>query len=127
LRQHGTPTNPQQISEHSVLHYSNISMRDEWSWLYAHSPQEPDLTYAFSSNNAEALRAMALGGMGITVLPDFIVEAALAQGSLVQIFKKLTPTPLPLYAVRPSRQFTPARVRAFIEFLQDSFKPQKRN
>lgn len=121
LRRHGRPTQPNEITAHHLLHYSNISMKDEWSWLFEHSTAMPDLDYTFAANNAEALGAMTMQGVGITVLPEFTIEDALKTGSLEQIFKDFSPTPSPLYAVRPSRQFTPARVRAFIAFLQQSF------
>lgn len=121
LKSRGTPSRPAQLGEHQLLHYSNITMTDEWAWLYSEQEAMPELGVVFSSNNAEALREMAVKGMGVTVLPEFIVEDAIDRGELIQIFKKYTPPPLPLHAVRPSRQFTPARVRAFIEFLQASF------
>lgn len=126
LKKQGTPTKPLDLTTHSLLHYSNITLEDEWAWLYGVKMRQPDLSYEFSSNNAEALREMAVQGMGITVLPDFIVEEAIKNQSLVPIYRQFTPTPLPLHAVRPSRQFTPARVRAFIDFMRESFAAGKR-
>lgn len=127
LKRHGTPKNPRQLMTHKLLHYSNISMKDEWSWLCGEEISLSNTPYVFAANNAEALREMALQGMGITLLPEFSVEAGLKSGQLVQIFKNIAPPPSPLYAVRVSRQFTPARVRAFIEFLKQEFsgKPSR--
>ncbi len=121
LKQYGTPTLPRQIGNHRLLHYSNISMKDEWSWLFDEDETLSELSYVFSANNAEALRAMAIQGMGITMLPAFSAEAAIKQNQLVPIFRKITPPPSPLFAVRVSRQYTPARVRAFIDFLKEAF------
>lgn len=121
LKQYGTPTLPRQIGNHRLLHYSNISMKDEWSWLFDEDETLSELSYVFAANNAEALRAMAIQGMGITMLPAFSAEAAIKQTQLVPIFRKITPPPSPLFAVRVSRQYTPARVRAFIDFLKEAF------
>ncbi len=121
LKQYGTPTLPRQIGNHRLLHYSNISMKDEWSWLFDEDETLSELSYVFAANNAEALRAMAIQGMGITMLPAFSAEAAIKQNQLVPIFRKITPPPSPLFAVRVSRQYTPARVRAFIDFLKEAF------
>lgn len=120
LRQHGTPTKPAEISAHRLLHYSNMPIKDEWSWLFDAGEQLPNLDFSFAANNAETLRAMALEGMGITILPEFSVAEALKNGELIQIYQNTMPPPSPLYAVRVSRQFTPARVRAFIEFLRNT-------
>ena len=121
LKQYGTPTLPRQIGNHRLLHYSNISMKDEWSWLFDEDETLSELSYVFAANNAEALRAMAIQGMGITMLPAFSAECAIKQKQLVPIFRKISPPPSPLYAVRVSRQYTPARVRAFIDFLKGAF------
>lgn len=121
LKQYGTPTLPRQIGNHRLLHYSNISMKDEWSWLFDEDETLSELSYVFAANNAEALRAMAIQGMGITMLPAFSAEAAMKQNQLVPIFRRITPPPSPLFAVRVSRQYTPARVRAFIDFLKEAF------
>ena len=121
LKQYGTPTLPRQIGNHRLLHYSNISMKDEWSWLFDEDETLSELSYVFAANNAEALRAMAIQGMGITMLPAFSAEAAIKQNQLVPIFRRITPPPSPLFAVRVSRQYTPARVRAFIDFLKEAF------
>ena len=122
LRQHGIPIKPAEISAHRLLHYSNMSIKDEWSWLFAEGEELPDLDFNFAANNAEALRAMAVQGMGITVLPEFSVAESLNNGQLIQIFKERTPAPSPLYAVRVTRQFTPARVKVFLEFLKQSLR-----
>lgn len=120
LKRFGTPTVPAKIANHRLLHYSNISMKDEWSWLFEEDDTLPELSYVFAANNAEALRAMAIQGVGITLLPAFSAEAAIQQKQLVPIFKNITPPPSPLYAVRVSRQYTPARVRAFIDYLKEA-------
>lgn len=121
LEKYGTPRTPEDLTKHKLLHYSNISMKDEWSWLCGEESYLSNTPYVFAANNAEALREMALQGMGITVLPEFSVETGLKTGQLVHILQNPAPTPSPLYAVRVSRQFTPARVRAFIDFLKQAF------
>lgn len=121
LQAYGKPTKSQQLATHKLLHYSNISMKDEWGWLGVEDNVLANMPYTFAANNAEALREMALQSMGITILPGFSVEAGLKSGELVQILKNFSPPPSPIYAVRVSRQFTPARVRAFIEFLKSEF------
>jgi DNA-binding transcriptional LysR family regulator len=69
------------------------------------------------ANNGDALMPALLAGIGIAVLPDFIVREALADGRLEAI---LTDWSLPqgaLHLVMPSAGPRPARVEALLDFL----------
>ncbi len=118
LRERGVPRTPAELEGHACLHYSLLSMREEWGVLVGEGVQ---LDTPFSANNAEALTEAAVQGLGIVQLPEFALEAALADGRLVRVLQGYEPPPFGLYAVRLSRQFTPARQRLFIDFLRQSF------
>lgn len=125
LARNGEPTAPEELKQHCCLHYSLLSLRDEWGFLFKDAGETVDIRSSFSANNAEVLKQCAIEGMGITLLPRFVVEDALADSRLRQIMGAYTPAPSGLYAVRPSRRFVPARVRLFIEFLRESFGADK--
>ena len=121
LAEKGEPQGAEDLKHHSCLHYSLLSLSEEWAFAFGGSAETSDLHSPLSVNNAEVLRECAIQGMGITLLPRFAVEDALADGRLRQVLSAFSPEPLCLYAVRPSRQYTPARLRLFIAFLQESF------
>ena len=75
----------------------------------------------FCSNNGEVLAEAAAQGLGITLLPDFIVEAQLADGRLVKLLEEFARAPLTLFVLYPSRQHVPAKARMFIASLIDHF------
>lgn len=120
LAQRGIPKSLAELQGHACLHYSLLSMREEWGSLVG---ENVSLETPLSANNAEALAEAAAQGMGIVQLPHFALEAALADGRLVTILQGYEPPPFGLYAVRLSRHFTPARLRLFIDFLRESFGP----
>lgn len=117
----GEPQTPEDLKRHCCLHYSLRSVREEWSAAFSETTELIDIKGALSANNAEVLKEFAIQGMGITLLPRFVVEDALADGRLCEVLPGYSPVPFGLYAVRLSRQFTPARVRLFVEFLRESF------
>ncbi len=125
LDRNGEPTTPEDLKKHCCLHYSLLSVRDEFGFLFKDAGETVDIKSSLSANNAEALKQCAIKGMGITLLPRFVVEDALSDGKLRQVMATYTPTPSGLYAVRPSRRFVPARVRLFIDFLRESFGEDK--
>ena len=71
----------------------------------------------FWSNNGEVLAEAALQGLGITLLPHFIVEDALADGRLVRVLEGRERGPLTLFVLYPSRQHVPAKTRLFIDHM----------
>ena len=58
-------------------------------------------------------------GLGITLLPDFIVEDALAEGGLVRVLEGRERAPLILSVLYPSRRHVPVKARLFIDYVID--------
>lgn len=72
---------------------------------------------ALTVDDLEVACDAAVGGAGIVRLPRFLCAAALADGRLVELFGDLPPVVRGVYAVWPSRQHVPARVRLFVDAL----------
>lgn len=119
LARAGRPATLAGLRGHSVLNYSLLSVREEWGRLIGDPGEQLDLKVPLAANNAEALAECAIQGMGIVLLPEFVLADALADGRLVQLLADASPEPFGLFAVRPSRQFTPARLRLFIDYLRE--------
>ena len=117
LEAKGTPTKPADLLQHDCLHYNVISELEEWTFDGPAGSETVAVKGSFCSNNGDVLLQAALDGLGITLLPDFIVADALAEGRLVRILKKRERAPLTLFALYPSRQFVPVKTRLFIEYI----------
>jgi DNA-binding transcriptional LysR family regulator len=63
----------------------------------------------------------AEAGLGLAMLPTFIVHAQLRRGSLVQVLPGWAPPSLALHAVWPPTRHLPAKTRSFVEFLAGRF------
>ena len=122
LQERGIPTRPAELSSHNCLHYNLISTREEWSLNKTDQSESVVITPILSTNNGEVLMEAAVQGMGITLLPKFLVQQALEGGKLQIVFANYTPTPFGLYSVRPSRSYTPARVRVFIGHMKSLYQ-----
>ncbi|MDT8452841.1 MAG: LysR family transcriptional regulator [Gammaproteobacteria bacterium] len=121
LKQHGEPKKAAELSQHNCLHYSLISMKENWRFAMDDETHDLEIHSPFSSNNGDVLREAAIQGLGLILSPTFIVEDALQDGRLKAILSKYRPKPYGLYAVRPSRRFTPVKVTALIKFLKEQF------
>ena len=75
-------------------------------------------------DDGEAMLNMCIDGLGFAQLPHFLAHEALKTGQLRSIYPYFRP-PQPdtgVFAIYPKREFLPARVRVFIEFLKESLQ-----
>ncbi|MES2585052.1 MAG: LysR substrate-binding domain-containing protein [Pseudomonadota bacterium] len=76
---------------------------------------------AIATGQLEVLYAAALAGMGVAGLPTFMVAEAMRDGRLVRVLSEWHGGSLQLYAAMPTRKHVPARTRAFLDFLVETF------
>lgn len=78
-----------------------------------------------SISNANSLKKCALGNMGITLLPRWVVQNELKQGILIDLFPDYDVTATEFdtaaWLLYPSREYLPLKVRTFVDFLKMRF------
>lgn len=121
LERHGTPRHPAELGEHRCLCYTNVST-DVWRF---NGPGGAEVSVRpvgpLKANSGEAMLPALRDGVGLTVLPDFIVAADLAGGRLVEVLADWRAPPIALHLVTPPNPLRPARVEALIGFLVERF------
>lgn len=120
LKKMGTPKSPSELSGHRGIIYSNKDPRDYWLFDSKKPNGKVDLSKISCSlkiNNGEAIREAAAAGLGIALLPSFIVKKSILDGRLKAILQDYQRPPVFLYAIYSSRKNTSAKVRSFVEFL----------
>lgn len=126
LARRGHPKAPEDLLHHDCLHYNLISEREEWTFLGDDGERTVAIKGSFCSNNGDVLAEAAIQGLGVTLLPDFIVAEGLAEGRLVKLLVDYERAPLTLFALYPSRQHVPVKTRRFLDFLLEHFAGVKR-
>jgi len=114
LERYGEPARPSDLKKHNCLKYSLGLSSDKWGLKSA-----TQLQGQLSSNNGDALREVAINGLGIITIPTFIVEDALKDGKLKRILRNVKLATIPIHIIRLSRQFTPSKVAVVIDFLKE--------
>ena len=122
LARRGTPQVPQDLLRHDCLHYYVISEREEWTFNGTSGEETLAIRGVFCSNNGDVLAEAAIQGLGVTLLPEFIVSEALADRRLVRILEGYERAPLTLFALYPSRHFVPAKTRLFVDYMIENFR-----
>ena len=124
LAARGRPTIPKELTSHACLSNSNQPAAHEWKFDRADGTKiVVPVSGKVSMNNGDALRVAALGGLGITILPSFIVGRDLQDGRLIPVLDEFIAQPLALHAVYPHARHLSPKVRAFVDFLAARFGP----
>ncbi|MCG5073258.1 LysR family transcriptional regulator [Paraburkholderia tagetis] len=121
VSKNGAPASLDEVAQHRCLCYTNAPVSHTWSFRSATpggKPRTLSPRSAFASNNGEALRDAAVRGVGLAILPTFIVAKDLLEGRLVQVLPELQPEDDFIYAVYPRTPFTSRKLRAFIEHMR---------
>ncbi|WP_119390136.1 LysR family transcriptional regulator [Taklimakanibacter lacteus] len=120
VEKHGRPRGPDDLRSHWALHYGRPTGQIEWALRGGASHSVP-IRYRLCSNNGDALRIAAASGLGIALIPAFLVRDELRSGALIALLDGFEPRPIDLYAIYPPTRFLAAKVRLFIDFLAERF------
>ncbi len=120
LDAHGRPLKPFDLSGHSGLLYGN----EQWRFRVGGRWETARPDSRMRANNGEMLRAAAVAGLGICILPSFIASPAIAAGTLEVLLRDYPLEESGLHAVMPPGRATTARVRALVDFLVERFGPE---
>jgi DNA-binding transcriptional LysR family regulator len=73
------------------------------------------------SNTGKVLKDAAVRGLGITLLPTFIVEPELQQRTLQIVLPDYHPPELSISVIYPINRHLSTKVRLLVNFLQERF------
>ena len=123
LQQYGQPQIPKDIESHNCLLFPLIGFKTRW--IFKHKTgnvQEIPVRGNTIISNAIALQQCAISGMGLTLLPHWLIDEDINTGKLVRLFPdyQVTATNFNTAAwlLYPSRAYIPLKVRVFVEELR---------
>ena len=127
LRRHGAPATPADLARHNCL-LADWRQGFSQTWDFRGPLGKRGgvrVTGNYACDNWEVLREWALAGLGVALKSTWDVRRHLEAGSLVPLLPGYTfDTDVAIYAVYPHRRHLPAKTRAFVDFLAESFGPE---
>ena len=117
LKRHGQPRTLDDLDHHRILAYGATAgsyLNNINSLQHAGHDAKAPRSSALTINSVTALRHAVAQGVGIAVLPDYLVEA---DAKLVQILPQADMPALDCYLVFPEELKNVARVQVFRDFL----------
>ena len=123
LARDGVPSNPADLARFGAIVPSYVDLagftlrgpggRQAPLWL------NPVLRSDDTNLTLHAVRA----GLGVSFLPEWLLDDDIAAGRLVQLIPTYSVAPVTLFAVYTSRQYMAPKLRSFIDFLGKALSP----
>jgi DNA-binding transcriptional LysR family regulator len=122
LARKGMPKTPADLIHHDCLRYSLIEAGDEWRFKDDGKSFSVPVMSRLEAANGSVLRSAALAGIGLVVVPSFMVATDIASGALVPVLERFSFVRLRVSAVYAPAKVLPSTVRAFVDLLVDYFR-----
>jgi len=118
------PQTPQDLA--TVPWIAQNTLRAPLRWTFTHGgggTATVEGTACVTANATPAVRACALAGAGVSVMPDYLIAADLAAGRLRRLLPDWHLPEGGIHAVFPSARFRPGIVRALVDLLIQPAEP----
>jgi DNA-binding transcriptional LysR family regulator len=124
LRAAGVPRRPQDLAAHRWIALTLLPSPLTWTFTgRGGRTQSVRLHAPLRADASSTVRALLLGGAGISVLNTLGTREDLAAGRLVRVLPDWTLPSAGLFAVYPPGRYVPANARAFVAFYRARIVP----
>ncbi|WP_102797942.1 LysR family transcriptional regulator [Bowmanella denitrificans] len=125
LQTYGTPRQAEDFRQHSWIGF-RIKETQQLQPIFLPNAQGEYIQYELQrkhiTDDGEAMAHMCADGLGFAQLPHFLAQKELNKGALVSLYPYFRPPQAynGVFAIYPKRDYLPAKVRVFIDFLTRS-------
>lgn len=122
LERRGVPATPAALIKHECLRFAYQAGPQRWSFLRKGAVEYIEVSGRLAVNNSDVLRETVLGGLGIALLPEWLIKDDVQTGRLRRVFEEYDVNPqdqtICVYAAYlPNRRYS-RKIHAFLDFLQ---------
>ncbi len=123
LKNAGIPRTPADLEQHNCVTWRDHPGHNTWAFRGPDGVSKVRVSGSFFAKSADALVAAAVAGLGLSLLPDWNMGIELRQKQLCAVLTEYEASPVasPVYAVHAHQRYVPPKIRAFIDFLIETF------
>ena len=117
IARRGAPKTPDELHAHE--HVARVN--DEWPLLHGEETIKFHPRARFTADNGAALVPAVLAGLGVALLPNFLIADHVEKGELVVVMPDYPMPEAGVYVVRPPGGSAPCKVRVLIDLMVERF------
>ena len=124
LKRHGMPRRIEDLRKHECVLFPALAPKGVWTLRRDRRKYSVQVAGVFETDEMDVVRAAVAAGLGIGILPVYMVGDALQQGQLIPLLRQfqVVPESAIYLAYLPNRTLS-SRVRVLIDFLAERFGP----
>lgn len=115
------PEKPEDLLDHNCLVYTYRASRNDWHFSGSDGKETIQVAGNLEANSAEALHAAVLSGVGIGLLPMWLIGTDLKAGRIIEVLGSYHFPDSAVYAVYPPGRHLSPKVRSFVDYLAEYF------
>lgn len=129
LMKYGEPKIPEDLIHHNCLTFVSPNTGRVFEWSFQRHGQQFHLPIDgnLRLSHGEALLEVALRGVGLVQLNNYLAGAAIAQGKLKPVLESYGIPGRPISVVYPQKRHLSAKVQAFIDFMSELMNQLRQN
>lgn len=120
IRRHGQPESLEDISNHLTVNQITGNWGTQTQLMHRGKPVSYRMPGTFVVNTPNAAVNAVQSGHVLGLIGDFLAADAIARGDLCRLLPEYETQEQPLYAVYAHRNYMPAKLRVFIDYLVET-------
>ncbi|RYZ86241.1 MAG: LysR family transcriptional regulator [Proteobacteria bacterium] len=122
IARNGRPKTIEQLRDHRLIYYIRGAERPHWMMKTKTGGESPFYFEPYlQSDGADLMREAVLAGLGIALIPSFVMIGPEADKSVVRLFEKSCLGDLPINILSARTQQMTAMQKAFADILAEQF------
>lgn len=123
LAQYGHPEHPRQLQQHQCIFRAGTPRDTIWRFKDESGELRVPVGGRYGVSDRSLMKQGALKGLGVAILPAYMVVDEIRSGQLVELLKGYLLDTMGVYVVYPSRRQLSTAARAFIDYACETLNP----
>ncbi|WP_225412590.1 LysR family transcriptional regulator [Stigmatella hybrida] len=119
IQERGAPKSPKELAAHDCLLFGAGALGNVWTLHSGSRTADVAIRARLTVNEPDMLRAVALAGFGIALLPNTHYAKDIDAGRLQRLLPEWSSPGAPVNAVYPATRHHSPKVMAFVDFLKE--------
>ncbi|MDS1139482.1 LysR family transcriptional regulator [Pusillimonas sp. SM2304] len=112
---------PQALRHHNCLQFTPLG-KETWTFNDGNATVTVPMSGKVMANDVGVIRAMALGGEGVALLPSYLCRSECEEGRLLRVLPKWHANVHEINIVYPRQRFMPLKLRMFVDIASQELR-----